>query len=91
MKKIIVSIAGLAVILLAGGYLFKDQVKESALDVMLSDMYVPEDNDDFDPGVVINDQFPGIKAIRNGQEVSQIDEFIKDKGMIFIANRSVDW
>lgn len=91
MKKVLLSVAGLALVLLAGGYVFKDQLKESALDVMLADMYVPEDNDDFDPGVVIGDQFPGIKAIHNGQEITQADEFIKDKGMIFIANRSVDW
>lgn len=91
MKKFLVYVAGLALVLLTGGYLFKDQLKESALDVMLADMYVPEDNDDFDPGVGIDDRFPEIKAIHNGQEIAQVDEFIKDKGMIFIANRSVDW
>lgn len=91
MKKILVSVAGLAVVLLAAGYAFKDELKESALDKMLSDMYVPEDNDEFDPGMVVENQFPTIKAIHNGQEIAQVDEFIKDKGMIFIANRSVDW
>ncbi|MFK7733823.1 MAG: hypothetical protein AB8B48_19540 [Pseudomonadales bacterium] len=91
MKQILISIAGLAVALLVGGYLFKDQLKETVYDGIVADMYVSEDNDDFDPGVVISDQFPGIKAIHNGQEISRVDEFIKDKGMIFIANRSVDW
>lgn len=91
MKKIMLSVSCLALVVLAGGYLFKDQLKESVLDIMLADMYLPEDNDDFDPGAGINDPFPEIKAIHDGQEIAQVDEFIKDKGMIFIANRSVDW
>ncbi len=91
MNKILVSAAAVAAMLLAGTYVFKDQLKESALDLMLADMYLPEDNDDFDPGMLINNPFPDIKAIYDGREITRIDEFIKDKGMIFIANRSVDW
>lgn len=55
------------------------------------DVFIDEDTDDFDPGLPIGAEFPPIRALYQGQEIGSIDQFIRDKGAVFIANRSVDW
>ena len=55
------------------------------------DMFTTEITDDFNPGLQVGDQFPAIRAMYEGEEITTIDRFIRDKGAIFIANRSVDW
>jgi hypothetical protein len=55
------------------------------------DVFIDADTDDFDPGLPIGADFPPIRALYQGQEISDIDQFIRDKGAVFIANRSVDW
>ena len=55
------------------------------------DMFITDITDDFNPGAQIGDQFPAIRAMYEGEEITTIDRFIRDKGAIFIANRSVDW
>ena len=54
-------------------------------------MFVSADTDSFDPGLAIGDQFPPLMAMYQGETISDMGQFIGDKGMIFIANRSVDW
>lgn len=56
-----------------------------------ADMFITEITDGFNPGVQVGDQFPAIRAMYDGEEITTIDRFIRDKGAIFIANRSVDW
>ena len=56
-----------------------------------ADMFITEITDDFNPGLQIGDQFPAIRAMYEGEEVTTIDRFIRDKGAIFIATRSADW
>jgi len=56
-----------------------------------SDMFITEITDDFNPGLQVGDQFPAIRAMYEGEEITTIDRFIRDKGAIFIAARSVDW
>jgi len=56
-----------------------------------ANMFVSEVTDTFNPGVQIGEQFPAIKALYQGEEITSIDRFIRDKGAIFIAARSVDW
>jgi hypothetical protein len=56
-----------------------------------ADMFVTEITDDFNPGLQIGDLFPAISAMYEGEEIMSIDRFIRDKGAIFIAARSVDW
>ena len=36
-------------------------------------------------------QFPAIRAIYEGQEINDIEQFFGDKGAVFLAMRSVDW
>ena len=90
MKKALFSVLGLAVVV-AGLYFYRAPLKNTALEQMLAVMFVPADTDSFNPGLDIGDRFPPLLAMHNGQRVSDMGEFISDKGMIFIANRSVDW
>lgn len=55
------------------------------------DVFIDADTDSFDPGLPIGAQFPSIRALYQGQEIDDIDRFIRDKGAVFLANRSVDW
>ena len=57
----------------------------------LDEMFIAEDTDGFDPGLAIGDQFPPIRALYEGEEISSIDAFMGENGAIFIANRSADW
>ncbi len=56
-----------------------------------SGMFVSEDTDTFSPGLPIGARFPAIRALYQGQEITGIDQFIGDRGAIFIAVRSTDW
>lgn len=56
-----------------------------------ADMFITEITGDFNPGLQIGDQFPAIRAMYEGEEITSIDRFIRDKGAIFIAARSADW
>jgi hypothetical protein len=56
-----------------------------------ADIFIPSDPDDYDPGLAVGEQFPSIRALYQGEEINDIDQFIRDKGAVFIATRSVDW
>ena len=56
-----------------------------------ANMFVSEISNAFNPGVQIGEQFPAIRALYQGEEITTIDRFIRDRGAIFIAVRSVDW
>jgi len=57
----------------------------------LENMFLNEDTDNFDPGVPVGIQFPMIRARYEGEEITSIDKFHGDKGLIFLAVRSADW
>ena len=57
----------------------------------LDNMFLEEDTDLFDPGLPIGAQFPAIRAIYEGQEIDNIEQFFGDKGAVVLAMRSVDW
>ena len=54
-------------------------------------MFIPEDTDSFDPGLRVGENFPTIRVLYRGREVTQIDQFVGIKGAVFFANRSADW
>jgi hypothetical protein len=91
MKKALLGVLGLAVVAAVGVYLFRAPVMNTALESMLAEMFVPADTDSFNPGLNAGDSFPPLLAAHQGQNLTDMGEFISDKGMIFIANRSVDW
>ena len=57
----------------------------------LDEMFIAADTDGFDPGLAIGEQFPTIRALYEGEEITSIDSFMGERGAIFIANRSADW
>jgi hypothetical protein len=56
-----------------------------------ANMFVSEISHEFNPGLQIGETFPAIRALHQGEEILTIDSFIRDRGAIFIAARSVDW
>jgi peroxiredoxin len=72
-------------------YLFREPVKEMAVDKLTADMFVDADQDSFDPGPAVGSHFPGIRATYQGREISLIEDFAGGRGTIFIASRSLDW
>ena len=87
MKKLT---AQLAFLLVATGFVAGHAVAQRPA-LNPDDVFIDADTDDFDRGMPIGADFPSIRALYQGQEISDIDQFIRDKGAIFIANRSVDW
>lgn len=63
----------------------------AAVEDRFANMFVSEVTDSFNPGLQVGESFPAIRAIYQGEEIANIDRFIKDKGAVFIAMRSVDW
>lgn len=57
----------------------------------LDNMFLDEDTDDFDPGLPIGADFPAIRAIYDGREITNLDEFMGERGVAFFALRSADW
>lgn len=91
MKKFFAIVAGLVVVSAIGIFVFREQVFETTEPSVTENMFVSSDADSFDPGLPIGAQFPAIRALYQGQEITGIDRFIRDKGAVFIAVRSVDW
>lgn len=91
MKKVLLGLLGFVVVAVGAVYLFRAPLKEVAIAELVSDMFVEGDTDNFDPGLAIGDRFPPLLASYQGETISDMGEFINDRGMIFIANRSVDW
>ena len=56
-----------------------------------SGMFVSEDTDTFSPGLSIGIRFPAIQALYLGQEITNIDQFMGERGTVFVAVRSADW
>jgi len=84
----------LLALLLASSLAACDPGSPPAADAMedrFANMFVSEVSHTFSPGLKIGDRFPAIRARFQGEEITGIDRFIRDKGAIFIAARSVDW
>jgi len=91
MKKAFLTVISLLLVAGGGIYLFRGQLWEVAKEKITADMFIAADTDSFSPGLTIGTTFPSIKAIYKGREISGVSQFVHDKGMIFIANRSADW
>ncbi len=89
--KVFVIIGAVFLALVASVALFWDDVKDAGFSALTADMFVAADTDAFDPGLPVGASFPPIKAVYQGREIYDVGDFIRDKGMIFVANRSADW
>ncbi len=78
-------------IAIAGGYAAMAPLLAQQRASNFDDIFIAEDTDSFDPGLPVGAQFPPIRALYQGREITEIDRFVGDKGAVFIANRSVDW
>ena len=91
MKKIFLSIVGGIAVLAVVGYVLRAPLFEILKQEITKDMFVSTDADGFDAGLSIGTTFPPINALYQGAVLSDTGQFINDKGMVFIANRSADW
>ncbi len=91
MKKVFLSIVGGIAVLAVVGYVFRGPLFEILKEEVTKDMFVSADTDDFSPGLAVGTTFPRLNALYQGEIISDMGEFIADRGMIFVANRSADW
>ncbi len=84
-------VVALILAVFAAGYIYREPLIATLKDQITRDMFVPADNDIYDPGLPVGTTFPPINARLDGIVVNSVNRFIGDKGMIFIASRSVDW
>ena len=91
MMKSLKILGAIVVVAAVGICVAQEQPSEAAEPMVPANMFIADDTDDFDRGLPIGAQFPAIRALYQGDEITGIDQFIRDKGAIFIANRSVDW
>ena len=91
MKKVLIGLAVLIVVAGVGVFLFQEPLKDAAFDQLTSDMFIAGDNDAFDPGLEVGARFPGINANGNTGVVTNVAQYAGPNGLVFVANRSVDW
>jgi peroxiredoxin len=91
MKKLLLGAAAVLLVAIAIIYLFREPLKEVAIDKLTADMFVATDSDNFDPGPATGSHFPGLNATYQGRKISLINEFAGENGTIFIASRSLVW
>lgn len=89
--KVLMIVLGVALALVFGGYVFREPLMNAIVERMTADMFVAADNDDYDPGVATGERFPAIRALHDGNEITDIGRFMGTHGAVLIANRSVDW
>lgn len=90
-KKILLGLVGGIVLVALLGYAFRAPLFAAAQDALTRDMFVSADPDDFDPGLAIGQPFPPIEALHRGDLVRELGQFMGERGLIFIANRSASW
>ena len=89
MRNSIGLLAATVAIAVVAGHSFVTELAAQPRD--LGDIFLSEDNDSFDPGLSVGATFPEIRALYQGQEITNVDEFMGDRGLAFFAVRSADW
>ena len=91
MQKFLVLVAVALATATALVFTFRGDIKEAAYDKLTENMFVPADNDSFDPGPALGSTFPGVRALYQGRELTLLNEFAGENGIAFVASRSLDW
>jgi peroxiredoxin len=91
MKKFLKISGVLLLLIIVLAYLFREPLKQELFAMVTKDMFVPADNDNYDPGPDVDAPFPSIHALYQNQIVSTIGSFAGPNGTVVIASRSVDW
>jgi peroxiredoxin len=91
MRKEYLALIAALLLLFASFFAFKGELMGIFTEEVTARMFVDKDVDNFDPGLPIAAPFPAIKARYKGEVIDNISQFMGPRGMIFVANRSVDW
>jgi len=91
MKRILTGIALVAATAALVVYAFREPITGVVSEQLTADMFVAADTDAFDPGPAIGSPFPLINALREGRTENTVTPFMATTGLLFIANRSVEW
>jgi len=91
MKKFLIIAVAALLGALAMAYLFRDPMTEVVMSRLTQDMFVAQDNDNFDPGPLLDSHFPGVQAVYQGRRISRLEEFAGTNGTVFVASRSFEW
>ena len=91
MKRILIIASFALLTAVALLYIFRENVEQATFDKLTENMFVPVDDDDFDPGPRIGTLFPGVRATYQGRELNLINEFAGPNGTLFVATRSAEW
>ena len=89
-RRLLIGLSAVGVLAIAV-YAFRGPLLAFAIDRLTAHMFVPRDDDAFDPGVAIGAPFPPIRARIGSRELTRLDEFSGEKGLAVFVNRSVDW
>jgi hypothetical protein len=90
-KKILGSALLLVIVAGIGGYLFRAPLMEALVNRITQNMFVPGDQDSYDPGPAIGQRLPTLRATYQNREVTQLEQFAGPNGTVLYINRSVDW
>lgn len=91
MKMILLSVLAVVLAGAVAAYLYRDAVIATAGDVLTADMFVEASAATFAVGPEVGERLPQIRAIHEGQIVTDLDRFLGTHGLVLIANRSVVW
>ena len=90
-KKILGSALLLVIVAGIGGYLLRAPLMEALVNRITQNMFVPGDQDPYDPGPAIGQRLPTLRATHQNREVTQLEQFAGPNGTVLYINRSVDW
>lgn len=91
MKKVMLTVLAALAVTVVALFVFREPLLEQVGERLTRDMFVPSDNDDFDPGVAVGERLPALLAVHDGERVTDLDRYAGPSGLVFVANRSADW
>jgi hypothetical protein len=91
MKRLLVVAFVLGVVGVSALYVFREPLMDAVAERLTADMFVAADADAFDPGPAVGSAFPPFRALHAGVAVTGLDGFMGPRGLVFFANRSVEW
>jgi hypothetical protein len=90
MRTLMIVVGALAALAL-GAYVFREPLMEALFERITADMFVQSDSDTFDPGAAVGARLPAIRASYGEEELTDATTLAGPRGLVLIANRSVDW
>ena len=91
MNKDVLGVIGALLLLAVSLFAFQGEILKVLLENRTGEMFVAADRDSFDPGPAVGQKLPTIRATYQGRVVTDLAGFSGERGLVFIANRSVDW